>query len=53
MKKFYEIANDFGRSKEEQDEIMKNAAKRDEKLLDEYENIGIVSDENVNRLFFY
>ena len=37
LKKFYEIANDFGRSKEEQDEIMKNAAKRDEKLLDEYE----------------
>lgn len=37
LKKFYEIANDFGRSKEEQDEMMKKAAKRNEKLLDEYE----------------
>lgn len=37
LKKFYEKANDYGRSKEEQDEMMKNAAKRNEKLLDEYE----------------
>lgn len=37
LKKFYEIANDFGRSKEEQAEIMKKESKRNEKLLDEYE----------------